>query len=105
MDMAYGIASGVTPKAGIYTAIVGGFLGSFLGGSNIQIGGPTGAFVVIVAGVLARHGLSGLYMVTIMAGRRPPLFPLFRLWDGGGPFPPPPLSFVSPQRHFSFFLL
>src|SRR6202795_3519848 len=68
MAMAFGIASGVTPQAGIYTAIIGGFLVSFLGGSNIQIGGPTGAFVVIVAGILARHGLSGLYMVTMMAG-------------------------------------
>jgi SulP family sulfate permease len=68
MAMAFGIASGVTPQAGIYTAIVGGFLVSFLGGSKIQIGGPTGAFVVIVAGILARHGLSGLYMVTMLAG-------------------------------------
>ena len=68
MAMAFGIASGVTPQAGIYTAIVGGFLVSFLGGSKLQIGGPTGAFVVIVAGILARHGLSGLYMVTMMAG-------------------------------------
>src|SRR4051794_3233075 len=66
--MAFGIASGVTPEAGIYTAIVGGFLVSALGGSRIQIGGPTGAFVVIVAGIIARHGLSGLLMVTMMAG-------------------------------------
>ena len=68
MAMAFGIASGVTPQAGIYTAIVGGFLVSFLGGSKVQIGGPTGAFVVIVAGILAKHGLSGLFMVTMMAG-------------------------------------
>jgi SulP family sulfate permease len=68
MAMAFGIASGVTPQAGLYTAIVGGFLVSFLGGSRIQIGGPTGAFVVIIAGILARNGLSGLYMVTMMAG-------------------------------------
>jgi SulP family sulfate permease len=68
LAMAFGIASGVTPEAGIYTAIVGGFLVSALGGSRIQIGGPTGAFVVIVAGILARHGLSGLLMVTMMAG-------------------------------------
>jgi SulP family sulfate permease len=66
--MAFGIASGVTPQAGIYTAIVGGFLVSLLGGSRIQIGGPTGAFVVIVAGIIAQHGLSGLLMVTMMAG-------------------------------------
>ncbi len=68
MAMAFGIASGVTPQAGLYTAIVGGFLISFLGGSKVQIGGPTGAFVVIVAGILAKHGLSGLFMVTMMAG-------------------------------------
>jgi SulP family sulfate permease len=68
LAMAFGIASGVTPQAGIYTAIVGGFLVSLLGGSRIQIGGPTGAFVVIVAGIITRHGLSGLLMVTMMAG-------------------------------------
>jgi SulP family sulfate permease len=68
LAMAFGIASGVTPQAGIYTAIVGGFVVSFLGGSRIQIGGPTGAFVVIVAGIIATHGLSGLLMVTMMAG-------------------------------------
>src|SRR5215207_5540615 len=68
LAMAFGIASGVTPQAGIYTAIVGGFLVSAFGGSRIQIGGPTGAFVVIVAGIIAQHGLSGLLMVTMMAG-------------------------------------
>ena len=68
LAMAFGIASGVTPQAGIYTAIVGGFLVSLLGGSRIQIAGPTGAFVVIVAGIVARHGLDGLLMVTMMAG-------------------------------------
>ena len=68
LAMAFGIASGVTPQAGIYTAIVGGFLVSLLGGSRIQIGGPTGAFVVIVAGIIAEHGLSGLLMVPMMAG-------------------------------------
>jgi SulP family sulfate permease len=68
LAMAFGIASGVTPQAGIYTAIVGGFLVSMLGGSRIQIAGPTGAFVVIVAGIVAQHGISGLLMVTMMAG-------------------------------------
>jgi sulfate permease, SulP family len=68
LAMAFGIASGATPESGIYTAIVGGFLVSALGGSRIQIGGPTGAFVVIVAGIIGRHGLSGLLMVTMMAG-------------------------------------
>ena len=68
LAMAFGIASGVTPQAGLYTAIVGGLIVSLLGGSRIQIGGPTGAFVVIVAGIIAAHGLSGLLMVTMMAG-------------------------------------
>ena len=68
LAMAFGIASGVTPQAGIYTAIAGGLIVSALGGSRIQIGGPTGAFVVIVAGIIARHGVSGLLMVTMMAG-------------------------------------
>jgi SulP family sulfate permease len=68
LAMAFGIASGVTPQAGLYTAVVAGFLISALGGSSTQIGGPTGAFVVIVAGILARFGMSGLAMVTLMAG-------------------------------------
>lgn len=68
LAMAFGIASGVTPQAGIYTAVVAGFLISALGGSRLQIGGPTGAFVVIVAGIIAAHGFSGLLMVTLMAG-------------------------------------
>src|SRR5882724_11612349 len=68
LAMAFGIASGVTPQAGIYTAVVAGFLISALGGSRVQIGGPTGAFVVIVAGIIAAHGVSGLLMVTMMAG-------------------------------------
>ena len=68
LAMAFGIASGVTPQAGIYTAVVAGFLISALGGSRLQIGGPTGAFVVIVAGIITAHGVSGLLMVTIMAG-------------------------------------
>jgi SulP family sulfate permease len=68
LAMAFGIASGVTPQAGIYTAVIAGFLISALGGSRTQIGGPTGAFVVIVAGIIANYGLSGLLMVTMMAG-------------------------------------
>ena len=68
LAMAFGIASGVTPQAGLYTAVVAGFLISALGGSRTQIGGPTGAFVVIVAGIVARFGISGLAMVTLMAG-------------------------------------
>ena len=68
LAMAFGIASGVTPQAGLYTAVVAGFVISALGGSRTQIGGPTGAFVVIVAGIVARFGLPGLAMVTLMAG-------------------------------------
>lgn len=68
LAMAFGIASGVTPQAGIYTAVIAGFLISALGGSRTQIGGPTGAFVVIVAGIIAKFGTSGLLMVTLMAG-------------------------------------
>src|SRR5436189_3989470 len=68
LAMAFGIASGVTPQAGLYTAVVAGFIISALGGSRLQIGGPTGAFVVIVAGIIAAHGVSGLLMVTLMAG-------------------------------------
>jgi len=68
LAMAFGIASGVTPQAGIYTAIFGGMIVSLLGGSKLQIAGPTGAFVVIVASIIAKFGLSGLLMVTMMAG-------------------------------------
>ena len=68
LAMAFGIASGVTPQAGVYTAVIAGFIISALGGSRTQIGGPTGAFVVIIAGIIAKFGLSGLMMVTLMAG-------------------------------------
>ena len=68
LAMAFGISSGVTPQAGIYTAVVAGFLISALGGSRVQIGGPTGAFVVIVAGIVAKFGMSGLVVATVMAG-------------------------------------
>lgn len=68
LAMAFVIASGVTPQAGHYTAVIAGFLISDLGGSRTQIGGPTGAFVVIVAGIIARFGVSGLAMVTLVAG-------------------------------------
>ncbi|MFZ3266892.1 MAG: SulP family inorganic anion transporter [Terriglobales bacterium] len=68
LAMAFSIASGLTPQAGIYCAIVTGFLISLLGGSTTQIGGPTGAFVVVVAGIVAVHGVDGLFMCTVMAG-------------------------------------
>jgi SulP family sulfate permease len=68
LAMAFAIASGLTPQAGIYCAIVTGFLISALGGSKMQIGGPTGAFVVVIAGIIAVHGIDGLFMCTVMAG-------------------------------------
>lgn len=68
LAIAFGIASGAAPEAGLTTAIVAGFLISALGGSRVQIGGPTGAFVVIVAGVIARYGMPGLSLATLMAG-------------------------------------
>src|SRR3984893_9258740 len=68
LAMAVAIASGLTPQAGIYCAVVTGFLISALGGSKTQIGGPTGSFVVVVAGILAAHGVDGLFMCTVMAG-------------------------------------
>jgi SulP family sulfate permease len=68
LAMALGIASGASPRVGLVTAIIAGFLISALGGSRVQIGGPTGAFVVIVAGVIAAHGFDGLILATLIAG-------------------------------------
>ncbi|MBC8062015.1 MAG: sulfate permease [Clostridiaceae bacterium] len=68
LSIALAIASGVSPEKGLYTAIIGGFIVSFLGGSRVQIGGPTGAFVVIVYGIVHKYGIEGLIFATIMAG-------------------------------------
>src|SRR3981189_2304592 len=68
LAMAFALASGVPPQAGLYPAVVAGFLISALGGSRTQIGGPTGAFVVIVAGIVVKFGVGGLALVGIMAG-------------------------------------
>jgi sulfate permease, SulP family len=68
LAIAFAIASGVTPDRGLYTAIVAGFIISALGGSRVQIGGPTGAFVVIVYGIVQRYGIDGLVVATMMAG-------------------------------------
>lgn len=68
LAIAFAIASGVRPEQGIYTAIIGGFLISALSGSRVQIGGPTGAFVVLVSTIVARHGYEGLVVATVMAG-------------------------------------
>src|SRR5438270_2926500 len=68
LSIAIAIASGASPKAGLVTAIVGGFLISLLGGSRVQIGGPTGAFIVVVAGVITQFGYGGLLLATLLAG-------------------------------------
>jgi sulfate permease, SulP family len=68
LGMAFAISSGLPPQNGLYCAIVTGFLISALGGSRFQIGGPTGAFVVVVASIIAEHGIDGLFMATMMAG-------------------------------------
>jgi len=68
LAMAFAISSGVPPEAGLYCAVIAGFLISALGGSKVQIGGPTGAFVVIIFAIVAEHGLNGLFVCTIMAG-------------------------------------
>ena len=68
LAMAFAIASGVPPQLGLYCAVIAGFLISALGGSSTQIGGPTGAFVVVVFGIVTRYGLEGLYLCTLMAG-------------------------------------
>ena len=68
LSLAIAIASGADPAKGLVTAIVAGFLISALGGSRVQIGGPTGAFIVVVFGVIAEHGYDGLVLATLMAG-------------------------------------
>ncbi|MFI5312442.1 MAG: SulP family inorganic anion transporter [Gemmatimonadales bacterium] len=68
LAIAFAIASGVTPERGLWSAIIGGFLISLLGGSRVQIGGPTGAFVVVVYAIVQRHGVDGLLLATLMAG-------------------------------------
>lgn len=68
LAMAFAISSGMSPQSGIYGAIVAGFIISALGGSRFQIGGPTGAFVVVISGIVATHGVEGLYVCTLMAG-------------------------------------
>ena len=68
LAMAFAISSGLRPEAGIYTAIVAGFISSLLGGTRTQVSGPTGAFVVVVFGIVAQHGVDGLYVVTFLAG-------------------------------------
>lgn len=68
LSIALAISSGVSPEKGLYTAIIGGFIVSFLGGSRVQIGGPTGAFIIIVYGIIQKYGITGLTVATIIAG-------------------------------------
>src|SRR5215216_2555997 len=68
LSMAIAVASGTSPERGLYTAIVGGFLISALGGSRFQIGGPAGAFIVLVAATIERHGVDGLMLATMLSG-------------------------------------
>ena len=79
LAIAFGIASGVSPTIGLITAIIGGFMVSFFGGNSVQIGGPTGAFIVIVYNIIAQFGLHGLAIATFMAGVLLVLMGLFRL--------------------------
>ena len=79
LAIAFGIASGVSPTIGLITAIIGGFMVSFFGGNSVQIGGPTGAFIVIVYNIIAQFGLHGLAIATFMAGVILVLLGLFRL--------------------------
>src|SRR5438128_555111 len=66
--MAFAIASGVSPEQGLYTAIISGFIVGIFGGSRVQIAGPTGAFIVILAGITAQYGVEGLQVATLLAG-------------------------------------
>lgn len=79
LAIAFGIASGVSPEQGLITAIIAGFIISFLGGSNVQIGGPTGAFIVIVYGIIQQFGMEGLAIATVMAGIMLVLMGAFKL--------------------------
>ena len=79
LAIAFGIASGVSPEKGIITAIVAGFIISFLGGSKVQIGGPTGAFIVIIYGIIQEYGIEGLMVATMMAGVLLILLGIFKL--------------------------
>src|SRR3954467_14769733 len=90
LAIAFAIASGVTPDRGLWTAIIAGFLISALGGSRVQIGGPTGAFVVIVYGIVQKYGIDGLTIATLMAGAMLVIFGLAK-FGGAIKFIPHPV--------------
>ena len=79
LAIAFGIASGVSPEKGIITAIIAGFIISLMGGSKVQIGGPTGAFIVIIYGIIQQYGEAGLIVATLMAGVLLVLLGVFKL--------------------------
>src|SRR5688572_2318960 len=79
LSMAIAVASGVSPERGLYTAIIGGFLVSALGGSRFQIGGPAGAFIVLVAATVAQFGLAGLFVTVLLSGAMLTLLGVLRL--------------------------
>ena len=93
LAIAFGIASGVSPEKGIITAIVAGFTISLLGGSRVQIGGPTGAFIIIIYGIIQQYGFEGLAIATVMAGLFLVLLGLFKL--GTSP------AICSPSKSFT----
>src|SRR3989442_4871869 len=95
LAIAFAIASGVSPERGLFTAIIAGFLISALGGSRVQIGGPTGAVVVIVYAIVQRHGMEGLAMATLMAGGHPGGFCGAPPGGAGQVIPQPPTHRVS----------
>ena len=106
LAIAFAIASGVPPEKGLVTAIIAGFAISAFGGSRVQIGGPTGAFIVIVAGIVHEHGLAGLTIATFMAGaiimalgflRAGTLLKYFRTRSSWGSPPASPWSFSPPR--------
>lgn len=86
LAIAFAIASGAKPEAGIFTAIIAGFIISALGGSRVQIGGPTGAFIVIVYGIIAQYGYANLLICTIMAGVMLVAMGLTRMGNRSGSF-------------------
>lgn len=79
LAIAFAVASGVSPEKGLITAVVAGFIISFLGGSRVQIGGPTGAFIIIVYGIVQQYGMEGLIISTILAGLLLIVFGLFKM--------------------------
>ena len=87
LSIALALASGVTPEKGIYTAITAGFVISFLGGSRVQIAGPTAAFATIVAGIVAKNGMDGLIIATLLAGVILILMGFFTTWQSDQVYP------------------